>query len=135
MTTIKTTYIGRLRTEIEHLHSGQKLLTDAPLDNHGRAEAISPTDLFVASYTSCIFTIMGIAADTHGFSVDGMTAETTKTMGEHPRRIVKIAIVITMPPNGYSEKERRIVEAVPRQCPVAHSLQADIEKEITFIYL
>ncbi|MDR3350042.1 MAG: OsmC family protein [Prevotellaceae bacterium] len=134
MATIKTKYLGNLRTEIEHVQSGQKIITDAPLDNHGKGEFISPTDIFTAAYTSCVFTIMGIAAGTHGFSVDGMSAETTKVMAENPRRVAKIQVSIKMPPNNYSEKERRIIEAVPRQCPVANSLQADIEKEVTFVW-
>jgi uncharacterized OsmC-like protein len=134
MTTIKTTYSGQLSTEIQHVDSGQIILTDAPLDNHGRGKFISPTDIFVASYASCIFTIMGIAAETHGFSIDGMSAETTKVMADHPRRVAKIKIVITMPPCQYSDRERRIIEAVPNNCPVGHSLHPDIEKEITFIF-
>jgi uncharacterized OsmC-like protein len=134
MATIKTTYLGNLRTEIEHVQSGQKIITDAPLDNHGKGEFISPTDIFTASYTSCIFTIMGIAAETHGFSIDGASAETTKIMAENPRRVAKIKVVIKMPHNNYSEKERRIIEAVPRQCPVANSLQPDLEKDVTFVY-
>lgn len=134
MTTIKTTYAGQLRTEILHVASGQQIMTDAPLDNHGKGVFISPTDIFTASFASCIFTIMGIAAETHGFSIDGMTAETTKVMADHPRRVAKINIVITMPPNAYSERERRIIEAVPRNCPVGHSLHPDIETVITFLF-
>jgi len=134
MSTIKTTYTGHLRTEIEHVQSGQKIATDAPLDNHGKAESISPTDLFTASYTSCIFTIMGIAAQTHGFSIDGMWAETNKVMANSPRRVARIEVAITMPRNDYSEKHRRIIEAVPAQCPVGNSLHPDIEKIVSFIY-
>ncbi|MDR0729559.1 MAG: OsmC family protein [Prevotellaceae bacterium] len=132
MTTIKTTYAGRLRTEIQHAASGQTIMTDAPVDNHGEGAFISPTDIFTASYASCIFTIMGMAAEAHGFSIDGMSAETTKVMADHPRRVAKISIVISMPPHNYSDRERRIIEAVPNNCPVGHSLHPDIEKEIRF---
>ncbi|MDR2361963.1 MAG: OsmC family protein [Prevotellaceae bacterium] len=132
MTTIHTTYAGRLRTEIRHAASGQTIMTDAPTDNHGQGTFISPTDIFTASYASCIFTIMGMAAETHGFSIDGMSAETTKEMADSPRRVAKVSIVITMPPRNYSKRERRIIEAVPHNCPVGHSLHPDIEKEITF---
>ncbi|MDR1681701.1 MAG: OsmC family protein [Prevotellaceae bacterium] len=132
MATIQTTYAGKLRTEIRHTASGQTVNTDAPLDNHGEGKYISPTDIFTASYASCIFTIMGIAAATHGFSIDGMSAETTKVMADNPRRVAKITVVITMPPNNYSSRERRIIEAVPGNCPVGHSLHPDIEKEVTF---
>ena len=38
MTKMKTVYLGGLRTEAEHLQSGNKLITDAPLDNNGKGE-------------------------------------------------------------------------------------------------
>jgi uncharacterized OsmC-like protein len=135
MATIKTKYLGNLRTEIEHVHSGQKIFTDAPLDNHGKAEFISPTDLFTAAYTSCVFTIMGIAAETHGFSVDGMTAETSKIMADNPRRVATIQVTIRMPRNNYSLKERRIIESVPLQCPIRNSLHPNICMEVSIIGL
>ncbi|HAK73413.1 MAG TPA: osmotically inducible protein OsmC, partial [Sporomusaceae bacterium] len=64
MATIQTTYKGGLRTEAVHTQSGSALITDAPIDNHGRGEAFSPTDLLAASYGSCVLTIMGLAAQT-----------------------------------------------------------------------
>ncbi len=78
--TTKTQYLGNLRTEIEHLQSGTKIITDAPLDNRGKGESFSPTDIFASSLCSCMLTIMGISAQTHGFSIDGATAETDKVM-------------------------------------------------------
>lgn len=37
MATVETIYLGELRTEATHVQSGSKILTDAPIDNHGKA--------------------------------------------------------------------------------------------------
>jgi uncharacterized OsmC-like protein len=122
METVKTTYLGNLRTEAVHVQSGTKIITDAPNDNHGKGEAFSPTDLFAASYASCALTIIGIAARTHGFNIDGTEVKTKKVMGENPRRIVELAVEFTFPADNYSAKERRIIEGAIKSCPVANSL-------------
>jgi len=122
MATVKTIYLGDLRTEAEHLQSGAKIITDAPVDNHGKGEAFSPTDLMAASYASCALTIIGIAAQTHGFDIKGTEVETTKVMGENPRRIAELIVHFTFPYNSYSEKERKIIEGAIAACPVANTL-------------
>jgi uncharacterized OsmC-like protein len=127
METVKTIYLGNLRTEAVHLPSGAKIITDAPVDNHGKGEAFSPTDLFAASYASCALTIIGIATQTHGFDIDGTVVKTTKVMGENPRRIVELIVEFTFPHNNYSEKERRIIEGAIKGCPVANSLPAELK--------
>lgn len=130
MATIKTTYPGNLRTEATHCQSGTVIVTDAPTDNHGRGEAFSPTDLLTASLASCMITIMGIAADTHGFSIDGTRAEITKTMASNPRRVSRIDIDIWFPAHSYSAKEKKLIEYSAFNCPVYHSLHPDLEKNI-----
>jgi uncharacterized OsmC-like protein len=124
MATVRTTYLGNLRTEAEHLQSGNKIITDAPVDNHGRGEAFSPTDLFASSYASCALTIIGIATQTHGFSIDGAVVETTKVMGENPRRIVELIVHFQFPHNNYSDKEKKIIEGAIKGCPVANTIAA-----------
>lgn len=132
METAKTVYLGDLRTEITHLQSGNKIVTDAPIDNHGKGEFFSPTDMFSASLTSCMLTIMGISAKGHGFSIDGAEAKTTKVMGTNPRRVVEIIVEIIFPHNSYSEKERKFLELAAKECPVANSLHPDVKQTITF---
>jgi uncharacterized OsmC-like protein len=127
METVRTTYLGDLRTEAIHLQSGTKIITDAPVDNHGKGEAFSPTDLFAASYASCALTIIGIATQTHGFNIDGAVVKTTKVMGENPRRIVELIVEFTFPPKNYNDKERKIIEAAIKTCPVANSLPAELK--------
>lgn len=135
MATVQTKYLGQLRTESVHLQSGNKLLTDAPTDNCGRGEAFSPTDLLATAFGACVFTIIGIAAQTHGFSVDGAEVSTTKVMGTDPRRVVELISEFTFPPNNYSAKHKKIIELAIKECPVHNSLHPDIKKTITFKYL
>ncbi len=132
MATSKITYTGDLRTNSVHLKSGVEIITDAPVDNQGKGEAFSPTDLLATSLGNCMLTIVGIAARTQGFSIDGTTAEITKIMGENPRRVTEILINLQFPANNYSEKEKEIIERSARTCPVAFSLHPDIKQEITF---
>lgn len=67
MTTMISKYLGDLRTESVHTESGSILLTDALKDNQGKGEAFSPTDLVATAYGTCVLSIMGMAAKTHGF--------------------------------------------------------------------
>jgi putative redox protein len=134
MATSKITYTGGLRTSSVHLKSGVEILTDAPIDNHGKGEAFSPTDLLATSLGNCMLTIVGITANTHGFDIDGTTAEITKIMAENPRRITEIVVYLQFPNNNYSEKEKQMIERAARTCPVAHSLHPDIKQNITFNY-
>lgn len=45
MVTLTSTYEGGLRCRATHGPSGTTLITDAPVDNHGKGESFSPTDL------------------------------------------------------------------------------------------
>ncbi len=134
MTTAQGKYLGDLRTENTHLLSGQKLITDAPLDNQGLARAFSPTDLLAASLGNCIATIMGITARDHHFDITGMTWEMTKVMAADPRRVSEIQITFSFPPAGYTEEQKALMEDVPRISPAALSLHPDIKQNITFIW-
>lgn len=133
MATVKTTYIGGLRTEAEHLQSGSKIITDAPTDNNGKGEAFSPTDLLATALGSCMLTIMGISSRTHGFDIDGTTVNTTKVMGTSPRRVVEIIVEINFP-HDYEDKHKRIIEAAAKECPAANSLHPDLKQTIIFNY-
>ena len=134
MTTIKTIYTGDLRTKALHLASGTELITDAPVDNQGKGEAFSPTDLLSAALGSCMLTIMGIAARTHLINMDNTAIEITKHMASNPRRVSEIEIVFKMPDLPYSEKEKAILEHAARTCPVALSVHPDLKQTITFIW-
>ena len=134
MATVETKYLGNLRTESIHLQSGNKLITDAPTDNQGKGESFSPTDLLATAFGACMLTIMGIAAKTHGFNVEGAAIETTKVMGTNPRRVVELITQVTLPHNNYSAKEKKIIELTAKECPVFNSLHPELKKTVTFIY-
>lgn len=135
MTKMRTKYLGQMRTEIEHIQSGNKVITDAPLDNKGRGEFFSPTDLFASSLGSCIITIIAQCGDTHGFSVEGTTIEIEKVMAANPRRVAEIKIDLHFPQGvKYSEKEKKIIENAAKTCPVANSLSPEVIKSVNFIY-
>ena len=129
--TSKITYLGNLRTSSKHMQSGIKILTDAPIDNHGKGEAFSPTDLVANALGACIITIMAIKAQDMNVIIDGSTAEVTKTMNVSPRRIAKIEVGINMVGN-FDEKTKVILERTAMTCPVHMSLHPDIEQEVTF---
>lgn len=134
MATIETTYLGELRTEATHVYSGNKTITDAPLDNQGKAESFSPTDLLTASLGSCMITIMGIAAREHGINIDGTTCSLTKIMASDPRRVSEIQVILNFPKGNYSDKEKAILERSALTCPVAKSLHPDLLQNVTFNY-
>jgi len=131
MATIETTYLGELRTEPVHVQSGTHIITDAPVDNQGKGEAFSPTDLMSASLGSCAMTIMGIAARTHGIDMDGATASITKIMAANPRRVAEIVVDFKFPKT-YTEKEQKILEHAALTCPVYLSLHPDLVKTVNF---
>lgn len=131
MSTSKVTYLGNLRTECEHLKSGNTYITDAPTDNNGKGEAFSPTDTVATGLANCMLTVMGIKAAQMDVTLDGSVAKVTKTMDSNPRRISKIEINLQLPAN-ISDKNQRILENTGNTCPVHHSLHPDIDKVIEF---
>ncbi len=131
MATIQTAYLGELRTEATHLQSGTKIITDAPVDNQGKGEAFSPTDLLAASLASCMLTIMGITARTHGINIDGTQCSTTKIMAADPRRVAEIKVDFQFA-HEYTDKEKKILEHAALTCPVFFSLHPDLKKTVDF---
>ena len=92
--TSKIKYLGGLRTEAEHLRSGIKIITDAPVDNHGKGEAFYPTDLVATALGTCMVTIMGISARNHDIDMKGTEVSINKIMASDPRRIDKVEVII-----------------------------------------
>ncbi len=132
MTTIKTIYLGELRTENEHLQSGNKVITDAPTDNRGKGEFFSPTDLLATALGSCILTIMGIAARDNDIDIEGTQVDVTKIMASDPRRVAEVVVEFTFPAKNYKHEEKRIVESVAGTSPVPLSLHPDLKQTIKF---
>ena len=133
MTTSVVYYSGDLRTESKHLQSGNKIITDAPIDNEGKGEGFSPTDLVATSLANCMLTIMGIVARRHKVNIDGTRADVEKIMGTEPRRITEIQIEFYFPGN-YDSKTKTILEKAALNCPVAKSLAESLQQSIEFNY-
>lgn len=128
--TSKITYLGDLRTSSVHIQSGTEILSDAPVDNNGKGEAFSPTDLVANATGSCMMTIMAIKARDLNVDLVGTTVEVTKIMQAEPRKIARIEIIMNIPIS-VDEKTKTILERTAMNCPVLLSLNPDIEKDIT----
>ena len=132
MVQIDLKYAGELRCEATHGPSGKGLHTDAPVDNHGRGESFSPTDLVATGLGACLLTIMGIVAERHGWKLEGARAQVVKHMVAQPtRRIGKLEVVLSLP-GEFDEKARTTLERAALTCPVHASLHPDIELPIRF---
>ncbi len=135
MITSKIEYLGELRTQATHIRSNTTIITDAPVDNKGKGEAFSPTDLLAVGLATCIITTMGIKLEESGKDIKGSTVEVTKVMYAEPRRIGEIHVKLQIVDNNFSEKEKQILTNIAHTCPVAKSLHPDIKQviEIDFI--
>jgi putative redox protein len=122
-------YLGNLRNESTHLRSGNAIITDAPVDNHGKGEAFSPTDLASVSLANCMMTIVAIAADTRNLVIESMEAEVKKEMASNPRRISAIHVRLRIT-GQFTDKEKTILHHAALTCPVALSLHPDVNQNI-----
>ena len=129
---IENKYIGELRTQSTHLKSSDVVLTDAPVDNNGKGDAFSPTDLVASALCSCMTTVMGICAEKNNFELPVSTAYVTKIMESYPRRISKIIIEINFDKNNLSDQQTEKLIAVAKGCPVAQSLSSDLFQDVKF---
>lgn len=125
-------YRGDLRTEVTHLRSGNKIITDAPPDNNGKGEAFSPTDLACAALSSCMMTLMGILARREGIDLAGLRSEIVKIMDNNPRKIAEIQIVFTHVNLVATDVQKGKLRHAALTCPVALSLSENIKQTVTF---
>jgi len=134
MVEMSVRYEGDLRCHSEHGPSGKVLPTDAPVDNLGKGESFSPTDLTATSLATCMLTTMAIAARKKDIPVDlaGASARVRKHMTpQPPRRIARLEVEILVPQEVPLEYREFLVQAA-ETCPVALSLHPDIEKAVSF---
>jgi putative redox protein len=134
METSRIIYTGELRAEATHVRSGQKIISDAPVDNHGKGEAFSPTDLLATSLGGCMVLTMGIACQTHNLNIDGTQLRITKVMAANPRRVAEVHVEFDMPKNNYTDEQKSLLENTALTCPVAKSLHPDVIQKVTFNY-
>jgi uncharacterized OsmC-like protein len=131
MVKIDVTYDGNLRCTATHGPSGKQLITDAPVDNMGKGESFSPTDLLATSMLTCIMTIVAIRADSKKIDISGMTGSVEKTMASSPRRVAKLEVVVNLP-YGLDMKDRAWLITEGCNCPVCVSVSESMEVDVTF---
>jgi len=127
-------YDGGLRTTCTHLRSGSFFETDAPVDNNGKGERFSPTDLMATSLATCMITVMGIKARRMGFDLNGVKVDVEKIMKAEPRRIGGINLTFHIPDElkNIEDKTKQILKHTGNTCPVQHSIHPDIEVNINW---
>ena len=130
MVEINTVYEGGLHCKAVHKPSGVTIETDAPVDNRGKGESFSPTDLLATSLAVCYLTTMGIAAEDREIDMKGATCRIEKHMcTDSPGRVVKLVAEIIFPA-GIPFDKRGILEAVALHCPVSKSISADVDVDL-----
>ncbi|HRJ31734.1 MAG TPA: OsmC family protein [Cyclobacteriaceae bacterium] len=132
MTTLTTVYQGGLRTESTHTRSGNVLITDAPVDNNGKGEAFSPTDLVCTALSTCMLTTMGIWAAREGVDISGMRTEVIKVMGSNPRKIAEIQVKLSQKNLVATNEQKERLKDIALHCPVALSLHESVNQLIEF---
>lgn len=134
MVEISASYEGSLRCRLTHGPSGTVIETDAPVDNHGKGDRFSPTDLVAAALPACIMTIIGIVAERHGLDVRGMRATVRKEMSAAPpRRIARLPVRVEIPLPA-DHPQRQMLENAAHACPVHKSLSAEMDSPIEFAW-
>ncbi len=135
MVEIHLDYEGDLHCNAVHLPSGTRISTDAPVDNNGRGESFSPTDLVATALGACMATVIGIVAKRKEIAVEGMKVSVRKFMSEdQPRRISKLELDLDIPLPA-DHPERKLLESAARGCPVHHSIHPDIEVRMNWTWL
>lgn len=131
---ISVDYEGGLRCRTTHGPSQNQFITDAPVDNHGKGESFSPTDLVATALATCMATVIGIKAQQKGYDLVGMKVSVEKHMSEDsPRRIARLPIIIEIPLPA-DHPDCKLLEATALGCPVHHSVHPDIDKPVTFVW-
>lgn len=127
-------YAGDLRTTCTHVKSGNSFDTDAPVDNNGKGERFSPTDLLATSLATCMVTVMGIKAKTMDFDLNGVKIEVLKIMKADPRRVAGIELTFHIPDSlkNIDEKTKTILKNTGNTCPVMVSIHPDIEVKVNW---
>ncbi len=134
MVTINIEYQGDLHCRAVHGPSGTALNTDAPADNHGKAESFSPTDLVATALGTCVLSVMGIKAAALGLDISGATATVEKEMASVPARRIKSLAVHIHVPHAMSADNIRKLEAAGLTCPVHKAFHPDVEAPIRFTW-
>lgn len=131
--TSTVTYVGNLRTVCQHLRSGSSIETDAPVDNNGKGERFSPSDLVATALGTCMLTIMGMRAAEMNVELTGTSIDVEKIMKQDPRRIGGINLTFHFPDSlQLTERQQTILQKAAETCPVAYSINPEIDLKVNF---
>ena len=133
MVQISIDYTGKLHCTATHGPSGTLLAKDAPLDNQGKGESFSPTDLVATALGTCIATTMAIVAERHGVELQGMRVQVSKEMADAPRRVGRLTTEVHVP-LAANHPQRELLEKTALGCPVHRSLAAEMERPTKFFW-
>src|SRR5262249_5525765 len=134
MVEIDLVYEGELHCRLRHGPSGAEIGTDAPVDNHGKGEAFSSTDLVAAGLGSCVMTVMAIFGRRKEVELKGGRAKITKEMVQGPQRRIRRLTVTVDLPESVPTHLRPALEAAAHTCPVERSLHPEVEVVLTIRY-
>lgn len=133
MVDITGKYLGNKRVEMQHAPSKSIIQTDAPVDNNGKGELFSPTDLVASALGTCMMTVMGIFAESRGIDLSGSHFHVKKIMTANPRRIGEIKVTIHLPKNLELETKEKL-KNVGDTCPVRYSINSEINVDIIYLF-
>lgn len=134
MKTVRVSYLGNLRSQSTHIHSSEELITDAPVDNNGKGEAFSPTDLVTTATITCMLTTMGIVAEKNSIQMGDVEGDIEKIMGIGPRRIIALNTELIFRNHNLNESDKTLLENAALNCPVVKSIHPDIVINVKFNY-
>ena len=133
MSKIKCSYLGNLNCEAEHLQSGSRIKTDAPLDHCGKGENFSPTDLLATSLGSCLLTIMAIKARSNGWELENITLDIEKIMTKNKERKIQQLIIDIYIPEGLSKEKVNFIKNASKDCPVTRNISKSLNIKINWL--
>ena len=105
----------------EFLPTNSLIQTDAPVDNNGKGELFSPTDLVASGLGTCMLTVMGIYAESRNMDLSGSHFHVKKIMTSNPRRISEIKINMHLPKTldtDSQEKLKNICQHIYERLPM-----------------
>ena len=122
MSKIRCSYLGDLKCEANHLQSGNRIITDAPLDHCGKGESFSPTDLLATSLGSCLLTIMAIKARSNGWELENISLDIEKIMSKNKERKIEQLIIDIYTPEDLPKEKINFIKNASKDCPVTRNL-------------
>ena len=98
------------------------VVVDQPLEDGGGDEAPTPTELFVASLSSCVAFYARRYLTRHGLPTAGLRVSTAWSTADHPARVARIDLRVTLP-DGVPADRYAGLAAVVARCTVGNTLR------------